>query len=82
MEDWKFLLIGVLVVLSTLIHLCYGQQGHIRHGGLSREYLLALNTRAHQDSNFLNSIDFPPELTQNTTKREHKGGRRVVCDRD
>ena len=53
MEDCKFLLLGLLVVLSTLIHLCYGQQGHIHHGGLSREYLLALNTRAHQYSNLI-----------------------------
>ena len=29
MEDYKFLLPGLLVVLSTLIHLCYGQHGHI-----------------------------------------------------
>ena len=68
MEDCKFLLLGLLVVLSTLIHLCHGQHGHIQHGGLSREYLLALN--------FLNSIDFPPELTQNNTRRERKRGRR------
>ena len=82
MEDCKFLLLGLFVVLSTLINLCYGQQGHIHHGGLSRECLVALNTRAHQDSNVLNSIDFPPELTQNNTRGVGTSGRRVVCDRD
>ena len=59
MEDCKFLLLGLL--LSTLNHLCYGQHGLIHHGGLSREYLLAFNTRAHQDLHFLNSIAFRGE---------------------
>ena len=40
---------GLFIVLSTLIQVCYAQQGNAYHGGLSlrlsREYLLALNKK-------------------------------------
>ena len=78
MEDSKYLIIELVIVLITLIHVFYAHQGNAHHGGLSlsREYLLALNNCVHHDSDFISNIDFPPGLTRNYTKPLRKRGRK------
>ena len=75
MDDSKYPILGLCIVSSTLIQVCYAQQGNAHRGGLSlsREYLLALNNRVYQHFDFFSSnIDFPPGLTINNTKPLHK----------
>ena len=78
MDDSKYLILGLFIVMSTLIQVCYAQRGNAHHGGLSlsREYLLALNNRVHHDSDYLSNIDFPPGMTRNNTKPLRKRGRK------
>ena len=78
MEDSKYLIPGLFIVMSTLIQVCYAQRGNAHHGGLSlsREYVLALNNRVHHDSDYLSNIDFPPGMKRNNTKPLRKRGRK------
>ena len=75
-EDSKYPILELFIVLSTLIQVRYAQQGNAHHGGpsLSRENLLALNNRVHNDSDILSNIDFPPGMTKNNTKPLVKEG--------
>ena len=78
MEDSKYPIFGLFIVLLTLIQVCYSQQGNAHYGelSLSREYLLALNNRVHHDSDYLSNIDFPPGMTRNNNKPLRKRGRK------
>ena len=53
MEDGKYPILGVVIVLLTLIKVYYAHQGNNHHDGISpsREYLLTLSNRVHHDSN-------------------------------
>ena len=59
MKECKFVIFGLFVALSTLIHLCNSQHGQTQLGGLrlTREYLLALNTPAALDPEYIASFD-------------------------
>lgn len=80
------MIFGLFMALSTFIHLCYGQHGHTQYGRLrlTREYLLALNTPAALDPDFISSFDCPPDLTRDTTRpvRCVSEDGKVECDRD
>ena len=88
MKYGKYPILGLFIVLSTLIQVCYARQGNAHHGRLrlSREYLLALNNRVHGNSDFMSSTDFPPGMTRHSIKllrkRGGKGGVRQMTTKN
>ena len=74
-----FVIFGLFVALSTLIHLCNSQHGHTQLGGLrlTREYLLALNTPAALDPEYIASFDCPSGLTRDKNRPVCRRGRKA-----